>query len=1117
MKANKMMAMIVVSLMLFSTFIVLNSHNVRAAPVLTPGVNIYGNATTDIVYGQSYASGAIKINSSQFTDTAGGNPYGAHTYRLFYPVYQNYSNSAYFMTWKPFYIGNDPDQTVEVSEIKNSTALDTGGSAITFNRSGLWIFDNNAIHASDDPTSFTGFIWVNTSTVYSIESIPNIYYDQSGSLTVTVDTKGDTGCMVSITDPGNATIYHSWRSNGQSIALDYQDYFGMVGTYTVKAYRDLDTSVAYRYPDQNGENYSAQYGNIGAPDFPANYTYSDMGPWNPPEKNASQVTFDVKTAAKAPYLNIVLSNTSFYWGYPIHIDVNVTNQTGIGLDPGIGAIRLKKGGHLYLDHTSGAFTITDETLGNYTITMPWFGDNPTPWTNLYTITHAASQTVNGSWSVVFADGDNFNGSAGFTISSSHPPVQLLLNSPSNKKIDVPTYIPASGHATITTIDFSIYGKNSEWPYYGFSAKDDEQNITISGDILYPVDAYPGAGHGEWKADVTPTKPGGHITVTIDWPDNGTASQTINIINGTTVTPAASKFTVGNDFNLTVTVTDVDGDNVKTAHVYAMWENDILGEFNDTTGDNTAGNGKNGEYTFWIIADDQPDVAPQNITIAAIMTTGYWGYATVLMDRNHDMTVNCTPTTSYAGNATTYNITVGRTGGGHPASSGLTIALYNETGALVTGDDAWDNTGDYSLTDVEIPLSGGVFHLFAYNDTDDSQDNNATITVTKYSVASSPSALAWHIDNDTNITFQVTPAYSGLLTLNNVTSAPSGADPNETSPLQITIEDGVGTVTGFNADMLGNITYSFEPSDGEDRPADGLTRVTTATATPVPANIYINEAITVVITVTHPATHQPIADVWVSLDRYNSTNLTSVLAKLPTGKKTDSAGQVSFAVNALASGNVTIFIENASDPDNPFYIIAGGRNPMSIILTSPSVDEGKQITADIKSGSTLVTGVNVTITFAGTTTTTTDGHITLTAPSVATNIPYTITATAVGYADATAQVTVLNVPKLIIAVLTSNIKAGQDFQIAVADDTGTAIIGATVTLQGTTVHTGAGGVVTMKAPSTQGNYTITATFGNYESASQSISVGPGGGIPGFELVTLLIAAGIAFLLIRRRRN
>ncbi len=45
------------------------------------------------------------------------------------------------------------------------------------------------------------------------------------------------------------------------------------------------------------------------------------------------------------------------------------------------------------------------------------------------------------------------------------------------------------------------------------------NITVEGDILYPVDATTlvHGSNGRWTAAVTPTKPGGTITLSIDWP------------------------------------------------------------------------------------------------------------------------------------------------------------------------------------------------------------------------------------------------------------------------------------------------------------------------------------------------------------------------------------------------------------------------------------------------------------------------------------------------------------------------------------------------------------------------------------------------------------------------
>jgi len=483
-----------------------------------------------------------------------------------------------------------------------------------------------------------------------------------------------------------------------------------------------------------------------------------------------------------------------------------------------------------------------------------------------------------------------------------------------------------------------------------------------------------------------------------------------------------------------------------------------------------------------------------------------------MEKNHNMKVNVTPATGYAGDNVAYDINVGLVNGGHPDDDGLHVRLYNETGALVTGDDALDIAGDYSISDYEHILSGGTYYLYAYNDTHDSRGYNATVVITNYTVTASPSVLAWNIDTETNMTFHVAPAGNGTLTLYNMSGQAEAS--NEGDDTSIAIENGVGTLETVNATTLGNVTYSYEPDGGADRHANGLLRVTTATATPSPAIIYLGEATVVTITVTHPATGAPLQDVRVGLDHGMELNET-ILAKLPTDQFTDSADKVQFSVTADASGNVTIYLENETDPDNEFVIIAQARSPMTITL-NPSVDEGKTFTAEAKSNGVLITGATVTFTFDGQTWPTTTGSATITAPTVSTSMAFPITATAEGYSTATGSIMILNIPKLIVAV-SGTVKAGQTFTMTIADDTGAPVIGATISFEGQTYTSGAGGVVTITAPSKEGSYPVTATFPGYDAVSATVTVGPGGGIPGFELLTLIAAIGVAFLLLRRRRN
>jgi hypothetical protein len=50
-------------------------------------------------------------------------------------------------------------------------------------------------------------------------SISDFNYDSAGSVTVTVNTGTDTGCMIDIIGPTNLTVYHKWRATGISNAM----------------------------------------------------------------------------------------------------------------------------------------------------------------------------------------------------------------------------------------------------------------------------------------------------------------------------------------------------------------------------------------------------------------------------------------------------------------------------------------------------------------------------------------------------------------------------------------------------------------------------------------------------------------------------------------------------------------------------------------------------------------------------------------------------------------------------------------------------------------------------------------------------------------------------------
>jgi len=329
--------------------------------------------------------------------------------------------------------------------------------------------------------------------------------------------------------------------------------------------------------------------------------------------------------------------------------------------------------------------------------------------------------------------------------------------------------------------------------------------------------------------------------------------------------------------------------------------------------------------------------------------------------------------------------------------------------------------------------------------------------------------------------------------------------------------------GVNATTVGNLTYEFTPFDGgAQRPADGLLLITTATATPTPAHIYIGEATSISVKITHPATGAPLEGVRVGLD-HGKNESTSKLSQLPDDEFTDALGVVIFGIESDGSGNITIYLENETDPDNPFIIVSSARKTMTV-STDASVDEVTAFTAQVKdSNGALITGTTVTFTFAGNTYTTTTGSAQLTAPSVATSITYTITATAEGYNTPSTTIMVINVPKLTVITPSTNTKVygTKAFTVTIADDEGDGIAGATVTFNGETYTSGANGLTELTAPDVKeefANYDITATktgFGGAATVSQKIFKTQG--VPGFELLTLIAAIGVAFLLLRRRQK
>ena len=229
--------------------------------------------------------------------------------------------------------------------------------------------------------------------------------------------------------------------------------------------------------------------------------------------------------------------------------------------------------------------------------------------------------------------------------------------------------------------------------------------------------------------------------------------------------------------------------------------------------------------------------------------------------------------------------------------------------------------------------------------------------------------------------------------------------------------------------------------------------------------------------------------------------------------TDVNGEATFAFTPPTTGDITIKIENRTSTTKVPV------TSWALYLEIPSATgENVEFTVTVRNGTATGAAIaDAAVKFNGVIKTTdSSGQATFTAPAVITPREFTILATKVGHAEALETIMILNIPKLII-VVQGEVSAGSTFQVIIADDTGNAVVGATITINNNIFTTGANGIATVTAPSEEGTYTISATFPGYTDADPLTITIAAGGIPGFELLTLIAAIGVAFILLRRRRK
>jgi len=129
--------------------------------------------------------------------------------------------------------------------------------------------------------------------------------------------------------------------------------------------------------------------------------------------------------------------------------------------------------------------------------------------------------------------------------------------------------------------------------------------------------------------------------------------------------------------------------------------------------------------------------------------------------------------------------------------------------------------------------------------------------------------------------------------------------------------------------------------------------------------------------------------------------------------------------------------------------------------------------------------------------------------------YNVMAEKTGYLSAERSITVIKMWEIQITGPTGDVNTGDPFTVTIIAK-GSPLAGAECTFEGETKTSDGDGKVTFNLPSAEGTFTVSASYGGYETGTYEVTV-KAGGIPGFELISLIAAIGIAFIIFRRRRN
>jgi len=733
---------------------------------------------------------------------------------------------------------------------------------------------------------------------------------------------------------------------------------------------------------------------------------------------------------------------------------------------------------------------------------------------------------------------NITGETSITVVSADDINVIIINPPTEVVVDDSTDEWINGSNPTTTI--KVYADTQGEPI--------NATIYITGcgldieieedDLDYWVD------NGEYEIELAP-KVGGTLTfevvndseeleTTKDYSVSGLRGSVTTSINDDT------EFTVGTTEEITVDVTGGDYAEVHVSYFDRDWDNGEL--VNDTIGDaETEGEGLNGIFSF---TPDEDFVENVGYLVVAASAGGFFMYDIVEINADHDLVIDVqTPTdgnqTFTVGLPTDIELQV-VDGNGDPVDDCDTVIgeLLDEEGEVVQ-EFSFDEAAGDGMWDIEDQIIWwpGDLLITATNQTDAAEhDGNATFTVEMATITFTPDIPVIAGIERENITVTVTtqdalgnPLPEGTKLFINIheDADDTQTDPADGDSFELD-EDGAGEFEiELVGDSEGTINVSLQAAwvSNVGNETNGVLNIEFPDFEVSPSTISTKIDSATVMVTARDGNLDPIPGLNITL-----TPVFSSCIVPPDPVETNEDGVAEFDVAPLSSGkaNVTI-IQGLEWEDDGTYswddfiytesILTITHQTLDVTVLPTKVYAGGSFTVTVKDDGTPVEDAKVS--FEGGTTINTDSSGKATFEDVddpgIESREYKIKIIKDGYPDVTAEVLVINTYQIKISGPSSNPAAGEKFTVTVIAK-GSGLAGATVTFNGKEVISDNNGKASFTAPDKKGDYEITATFDDpcYKDASYTVTIAAAG-TPGFELLTLVAAIGVAFILLRRRRR